>query len=59
MWEGNGSLGLRQYATRVYKEYSEIRKCVYHAVRDEDTRGIDDARIVYYKSPGVRYYNKR
>ena len=57
MREGNGSLGLRQYTTMVYKEYSEIRKCVYHAVRNGDTRGIDDARIAYYESPGVRYYN--
>ena len=30
---------------------------MYHAVRDEDTRGVDDARIVHYESPGVRYYN--
>ena len=30
---------------------------MYHAVRNEDTRGVDDARIVHYESPGVRYYN--
>ena len=57
MQEGNESLGLRQYTTRVYKEYSKIRKCVYHTVRDEDTCGINDVRIVHYESPGVRYYN--
>ena len=32
---------------------------MYHAaVRDEGTRGIDDAEIVHYESPGVRYYNR-